>query len=68
LWLVSVDGKHFKQLTTLQLDSPWPAFSRDGRYIGFMTFAGTYEYERASGKVIQLSAEGGHGVIDWYQK
>jgi len=68
LWLVSVDGKHFKQLTTLQLDSPWPAFSRNGRYIGFMTFARTYEYDRESGKVIQLSTEGGHGVIDWYQK
>ena len=67
LWLVSVDGKHFKQLTTLQLDSPWPAFSRSGRYVGFMTFAGTYEYDRDSGKVIQLSSEGGHGVIDWYQ-
>jgi Tol biopolymer transport system component len=68
LWLVSADGKHFKQLTTLQLDSPWPAFSRSGRYIAFMTFNGTYEYDRDSGRVLKLSTEGGHGVIDWYQK
>jgi Tol biopolymer transport system component len=68
LWLVSTDGKHFKQLTTLQLDSPWPAFSRDGRYIAFLTFDGMYEYDRDSGRVLKLSTEGGHGVIDWYQK
>ena len=68
LWQVSIDGKHFKQLTTLQLDSPWPAFSRDGRYIGFMSFSGTYQYDRDTARVTQLSKEGGHGVIDWYQK
>ena len=68
LWQVSVDGKHFKQLTTLQVDSPWPAWSRDGSNIAFMTFAGTFAVERASGKISQLSKEGGHSVIDWYQK
>jgi Tol biopolymer transport system component len=68
LWLVSPDGKHFKQLTDLSLDSPWPAFSRDGRYVGFMTFDGTYAVDRQTNKVSKLSGEGGHGVIDWYQK
>ncbi len=67
LWLVSADGKGFKQLTRLELDSPWPAFSKDGRYVAFMTFDGTFEYDRQTNRVNQLSDVGGHGVIDWFQ-
>lgn len=67
LWLVSMNGKSFKQLTKLQLDSPWPAFSRNGRYIGFMTFEGAFEYDHETNRVTKLSSEGGHGVIDWFQ-
>jgi Tol biopolymer transport system component len=68
LWQVSADGKHFKQLTNLQLDSPWPAITRDGKSVAYMTFEGTYVVDRQTGKVSRLSNEGGHGVIDWYQR
>ena len=52
----------------LEANGSWMGVSRSGRYIGFMTFAGTHQYDRETGKVTQLSNEGGHGVIDWYQK
>ena len=68
LWQVSADGKKFKQLTDLQLDSPWPAIARDGKSVAYMTFEGTYVVDRQTGKVSRLSNEGGHGVIDWYQR
>jgi len=68
LWQVSADGKKFKQLTDLQLDSPWPAIARDGQSVAYMTFEGAYMVDRQTGKVSRLSNEGGHGVIDWYQR
>ena len=67
IWLASADGKGFRQLTRLQLDSPWPAFSRDGREVAFMTYNGTFEIERDTNRVSKLSDEGGHGAIDWFQ-
>jgi len=68
VWQVSVDGKSYKQLTKLQTDSPWPAFSKDGRYLAFISFSGLYMIDRQTGDVKKISDEGGHGVMDWYQK
>ncbi len=68
IWLVSVDGKNFKQLTKLGLDSPWPAFSKDGRYVAFISTSGLFVYDRETNQVITLIKEGGHGVMDWFQK
>ena len=67
IWLASADGKGFRQLTRLQLDSPWPAFSKDGREVAFMTYNGTFEIERETNRVSKLSDEGGHGAVDWFQ-
>ena len=67
IWLASADGKGFRQLTRLQLDSPWPAFSKDGREVAFMTYNGTFVIERDTSRVSKLSDEGGHGTIDWFQ-
>ncbi len=68
VWLVSADGKTYKQLTKLQTDSPWPAFSKDGRYLAFISFNGLYLIDRQTNEVKKISDEGGHGVMDWYQK
>jgi Tol biopolymer transport system component len=68
IWLVSVDGKTFKQLTQLGLDSPWPAFSRDGRYIAFISTNGLFVYDRETNRVSLLDKERAHGVMDWFQE
>ena len=68
IWLVSSDGKRFEQMTRLGLDSPWPAFSKDGRYIAFISTNGLFVYDRETKKVSLLDNERAHGVLDWYQE
>jgi Tol biopolymer transport system component len=68
VWLVSTDGKMYKQLTRQQLDSPWPAFSKDGRYLAYISFTGLFVIDRQTNGVTKLSDDAGHGVMDWYQK
>jgi Tol biopolymer transport system component len=68
IWLVSSDGKRFEQVTKLGLDSPWPAFSRDGRYIAFISTNGLFVYDRQTKQVSLVDNEKAHGVMDWYQK
>lgn len=67
IWLVSSDGSKFEQLTALGLDSPWPAFSKDGRYIALISTNGLFVYDRQSKQVSLLDKEKAHGVLDWYQ-
>jgi Tol biopolymer transport system component len=68
LWLVSSDGKRFEQLTKLGLDSPWAAFSGDGRYIAFISTNGLFVYDRETKGISLLDTEMAHEVMDWFQK
>ncbi|MGB8643695.1 MAG: hypothetical protein WCF84_00525 [Anaerolineae bacterium] len=68
IWLVSADGKLFKQLTALGMDSPDPTFSRDGRYIAFVSISGLFIYDRQTSDLSQLDRARVHGVLDWFQK
>ncbi len=68
IWLVSTDGKTFKQLTELGMDSPYPVFSKDGRYIAFVSLNGLFVYDRQSSDLSELDRERVHGVLDWFQK
>ncbi len=66
LWLVSVDGKHFQQLTNVGFDSPWPAWSRDGKYIAIFETTGFYVLDVARRLLSQWQPQGGHGAMDWW--
>jgi Tol biopolymer transport system component len=66
LWLVSVDGKHFEQLTNVGFDSPWPAWSGDSKYIGIFETSGFYVLDMDKHLLSRWKAEGGHGVMDWW--
>lgn len=68
LWLVSVDGKRFEQLTKVGFDSPWPAWSRDGSYIAIFETSGFYVLEVKKRVLSLWNAESGHGVMDWWSK
>ncbi len=66
LWIVSVDGKHFEQLTNVGFDSPWPAWSRDGKYIVIFETSGFYVLDIDKHRLSQWNPEGGHGIMDWW--
>jgi Tol biopolymer transport system component len=66
LWVVSVDGKHFEQLTNVGFDSPWPAWSRDGKYIAVFETSGFYVLDVDKRLLSQWKSEGGHGIMDWW--
>ena len=66
LWLVSVDGRRYQQLTNVGFDSPWPAWSRDGRFIAIFETSGFYLLDVNRRLLSQLQGEGGHGVMDWW--
>jgi hypothetical protein len=66
LWLVSVDGVRFQQLTNVGFDSPWPAWSRDGKYIAIFETSGFYVLDVNQRLISQWRPEGGHGVMDWW--
>jgi Tol biopolymer transport system component len=68
IWLVSSDGRRFEQLTKLGLDSPWPAFSKDGRFIAFISTNGLFVYDREVKQASLLDKESAHGVMDWIQE
>mgnify|MGYP000017528809 CR=1 FL=1 len=67
LWTVTADGSKFAQLTRVGSDSPWPAWSGDGKQIAFFDTSGTYLLDLANKVVSQFSRNGGHGVFDWAQ-
>jgi Tol biopolymer transport system component len=66
LWIISVDGQRAQQLTNVGADSPWPAWSRDGKYVAFMDTSGMYAVDVARHNIIQISQNQGHGVLDWW--
>lgn len=68
LWLVSVEGDRFRQLTNIGADSPWPAWSRDGKQIAFFDTSGIYLLDVAPRVISKLSPNGGHGVFDWWMQ
>jgi Tol biopolymer transport system component len=65
LWLVNLDGTEFEQLTKIGADSPYPAWSPDGKYIAFMGFSGFYVVNRETKDGYLISMNGGHGLVDW---
>ena len=68
LWLVSPDGKRFEQLTNVGFDSPWPAWSGDGKYIAIFEINGFYVLDVDRHVLSQWKAEGGHGIMDWWSQ
>jgi Tol biopolymer transport system component len=65
LWLVNLDGTEFEQLTKIGADSPYPAWSPDGKYIAFMDYSGFYVVNRETKDGYLVSMNGGHGRVDW---
>lgn len=68
LWMVTSDGSKFTRLTKVGADSPWAAWSRDGKQIIFFDTSGVYLLDVASEVIAQVNRNGGHGVFDWWQK
>ncbi len=66
LWLVNVDGTRFEQLTQVGADSPFPAWSPDGKFVAFMDFSGMYVVNRETKEGYLISMNGGHGALDWH--
>lgn len=66
LWLVSIDGKRFQRLTNVGFDSPWPAWSKDGKYIAIFETTGFYVLDLSKHAISQWKTDGGHGVMDWW--
>jgi Tol biopolymer transport system component len=66
LWLISTDGTRYRQLTNVGGDSPWPAWSHDGKYVAFFQTNGIFLLDVNSGAITQLSRNGGHGIFDWW--
>ena len=66
LWLVTVDGARFQQLTHQGYDSPWPAWSHAGKYIAWMDTGGIYMLDVARQVTTKVSDNGGHGVFSWW--
>lgn len=67
LWTVTPDGSKFTRLTQIGADSPWPAWSRDGKQVAFFDTSGEYVVDLAKREVSQVARNGGHGVFDWWQ-
>ncbi len=66
LWVISADGTHTQQVTSVGADSPWPAWSNDGKYVAFMDTSGFYLVDVAQHVITQLNQNAGHGVLDWW--
>lgn len=65
LWLVAADGSKFEQLTKIGSDSPYPAWSPDGKYVAFFDISGFYVVNRETKALNQVIQGGGHGALDW---
>jgi Tol biopolymer transport system component len=65
LWLVKPDGTSFERLTEAALDSPYPAWSPDGKFIAFMDLTGIYVVDRQQRTAYRVSTRIGHGSLDW---
>ncbi|MGB8643694.1 MAG: LpqB family beta-propeller domain-containing protein [Anaerolineae bacterium] len=68
LWVLSPDGSKSRQLTHIGADSPWPVWSHDGKYIAFFQTNGIFLLDVSSGIIMQVSRNGGHGIMDWWSQ
>ena len=66
IWLAKADGARFDRLTQIGADSPYPAWSPDGKYIAFMDYGGIYVVNRGTKEGYLISPNGGHGALDWH--
>ncbi len=67
LWTVTPDGSKFTRLTEIGADSPWPAWSHDGKQVAFFDTSGQYLVDIPNKVVSQITRNGGHGVFGWWQ-
>ncbi len=66
IYLVPVDGSAPpRRLTNFNQDSPFPAWSPDGKWIMIRAEYNQFLSDAASGATWQLNANGGIGTIDW---
>lgn len=65
LWTVNLDGSKFEQLTQLGADSPYAAWSSDGKLIALYDSSGIYIVDREKKTVYPISNKGGYGGFDW---
>lgn len=65
LWTVNLDGTKFEQMTQLGADSPYAAWSTDGKLIALYDSSGLYIVDRDKKTVFPISNKGGYGSFDW---
>jgi Tol biopolymer transport system component len=65
LWTVDVNGAKFEQVTQLGADSPYAAWSADGKLIALYDSSGIYVVDREKKTVFPISYNGGYGSFDW---
>ncbi len=64
LWTVPFAGGEPTPLTDWDTDSPWPAWSPDGRYLAALRPGGVYLVQ-SSGDVFLIEAGQAHGELAW---
>ena len=65
LYQVDLNATKFERLTHAGADSPYPAFSPDQKYIGFLSEIGIFAVDRKQKNLIQVTSSGGYGGFDW---
>ena len=65
LYQVDFNATKFERLTRAGADSPYPAFSPDEKYIGFLSEIGIFAVDRQQKNLIQVTGSGGYGGFDW---
>jgi Tol biopolymer transport system component len=65
IWTVPIGGGTPKQLTQLQEDTPYAAWSSNGARLLVFGAGGLHVVEAASGKTQTLTSDGAHGGMDW---
>lgn len=65
LYTVDLAATHFERLTHAGADSPYPAFSPDQKYIGFLSEIGIFAVDRQQKNLFQVTSSGGYGGFDW---
>lgn len=65
LWTTNLEGTKFEQVTQLGADSPYAAWSTDGKLIALYDSSGLYIVDRDKKTVFPISNKGGYGSFDW---
>lgn len=65
LYYVDLAATKFERLTRAGADSPFPAWSPDGRYLGFLSEIGIFAVDRQTKELFQVTSQGGYGGFDW---